>query len=98
MPRFMVESSHEPEPSSEPGPPVCLRALDAAVAQGSHYITNAWFGCESGIHKAWVFIDAEDNEEARRAVPAPARAMAVIVQVRQYTPDEIRNLHAPGIS
>ena len=69
----MVERSHDPEPSSEPGPMICLRALDGAAAQGSHYITSAQFGCEDGIHKAWVFIDAEDREDARRMVPAPAR-------------------------
>lgn len=98
MPRFMIESSHEPEGPSGPGSMVCLRALDAAVAQGSHYVTHAQFGCEDGIHKAWVFVDAQDKGDARGMVPAPQRAMAVIVQVRQYTPDQIRKLHTPGAS
>ncbi len=96
MPRFMVECSHEPEPALGQGLVMCRRALDAAVEQGSHYITNAWFGCEDGIHKAWVFVDADGREDARGMVPAPARSTAVIVQVRQYTPDEIRKLHTPG--
>ncbi len=94
MPRFMVESSHEAAPPEQKGPGVCLRELDAAVAQGSHYITHAEFGCEYGVHKAWIFVDAEDREDARGMVPAPARARAVIVEVRRYTPDQIRALHA----
>ncbi len=96
MPRFMVESSHEREDPSEPLPGACLRALEGAVSQGSHYLTHAEFGCEDGVHKAWVFVDAEDKEDARRMVPPIGRATAIIVRVRQITPEEIRKLHAPG--
>ena len=96
MPRFMVESSHEREDPSEPLSGACLRAFEEAVAQGSHYLTHAEFGCEDGVHKSWVFVDAEDKEEARRMVPAGGRATAIIVRVRQITPDEIRKLHTPG--
>ena len=95
MPRFMVESSHEREDPSEPES-VCLRAFEEAVAQGSHYLTHAEFGCEDGVHKSWVFVDAEDKEDARRMVPPLARATAVIVRVRQITPDDFRKLHTPG--
>ena len=95
MPRFMVESSHEREDPSEPVS-VCLRALEEAVAQGSHYLTHAEFGCEDGVHKSWVFVDAEDKEDARRMVPPLARATAVIVRVRQITPADFRKLHTPG--
>ena len=96
MPRFMVESSHEREDPSEPVSAHCLRALEEAVAHGSHYLTHAQFGCEDGAHKSWVFVDAEDKEDARRMAPPLGRAMAVIVRVRQITPDEIRKLHTPG--
>ena len=96
MPRFMVESSHEREDPSEPLPALCLRALEEAVAQGSHYLTHAEFGCEDGVHKSWVFVDAEDKEDARRIVPPIGRATAIIVRVRQITPEEIRKLHTPG--
>ena len=68
MPRFMIESSHGPDPSPQPGVFACLRALDAAVAQGSHYLTNAQFGCEDGVHKAWIFVEAEDRADARGIV------------------------------
>ena len=64
MPRFMVESSHEREDPSEPASVFCLRALEEAVAQGSHYLTHAEFGCEDGVHKSWIFVDAEDKEDA----------------------------------
>ncbi len=96
MPRFMVESSHEREDPSEPLPGACLRALEGAVSQGSHYLTHAEFGCEEGVHKSWIFVDAEDKEVARRMVPPIGRATAIIVRVRQITTEEIRKLHAPG--
>ena len=96
MPRFMVEISHEREDPSEPVSVLCLRAVEEAVAQGSHYLTHAEFGCEDGVHKSWVFVDAEDKEDARRMVPPLGRATAVIVRVRPITPDDFRKLHAPG--
>ena len=96
MPRFMIESSHESEAPSEPLSMACVRAVDAAAAQGSHYLTRVQFGCEDGVHKSWIFIDAEDKEDARRMVPPVARETAVIVRVRQYTPDELRSAHAPA--
>ena len=66
------------------------------MAWHSHYLTHAQFGCDDGVHKSWVFVDAEDKEDARRMVPPLGRAMAVIVRVRQITPDEIRKLQALG--
>ena len=71
----------------------CVRAIDAAAAQGSHYLTRVQFGCEDGVHKSWIFIDAEDEEDARLMVPPVGRETAVIVRVRQYTPDELRSAH-----
>ena len=93
MPRFMIESSHASETPSEPMSMACVRAIDAAAAQGSHYLTRVQFGCEDGVHKSWIFIDAEDEEGARRMVPPVGRETAVIVRVRQYTPDQLRSVH-----
>ena len=95
MPRFMIESSHASETPSEPMSMACVRAIDAAAAQGSHYLTRVQFGCEDGVHKSWIFIDAEDEEDARRMVPPVGRATAIIVRVRQITPEEIRKLQTP---
>ena len=87
MPRFMLETIHDPDPKA------CALSLDAAQKQGSHYLTNAYWGCEDDVHKAWVFVEAEDRADALRMVPVGSRHEATAINVRQYTPDEIRAMH-----
>ena len=41
-----------------------------------------------------MIIEAEDKADARRMMPPSTRADALIVHVRKYTYDEIRELHA----
>ncbi len=60
MPRFMIESSHEPEGPSGPGSMVCLRALDAAVAQGSHY-SMAQDGLEQAGYEILSVAESADT-------------------------------------
>ena len=87
MPTFMIETTHDASPKA------CVLSLDAAVKQGSHYLTNASWGCDDDVHKAWIFVEAEDKADALRMVPAGSRHEAIAVYVRKFTPDQIRDLH-----
>lgn len=87
MPRFLIETTHDADPKA------CALSLQAAQERGSHYLTNAFWGCEDDVHKAWVFVDAEDRADALRMVPVGSRLEATAVYVRQYTPDQIRDMH-----
>ncbi len=88
MPRFLLETSHEPVPDA------CLRVLDAFIDHGSHYLTHADWGCDDGVHKAWVLVEADSKQEARTMLPPAARTDALVVEVRKFTADQIRELHA----
>ena len=51
----------------------CLRAVSVLMSSGSHFITNADWGCYDGNHKAWFFMEAANKEEALMVVPPAFR-------------------------
>ncbi len=46
MHKYLIEDSHEPSHVD------CVRALDAFLQAGAHYLTNAEWGCRAGVHTA----------------------------------------------
>ena len=83
MPRFLIEVPHESEKIA------CARAARALVATGSHYITNADFGCTDGEHFGWVIVEVDDKAQARGIVPPLYRDSARIVQLNRFTLEEL---------
>ncbi|MDP3061676.1 MAG: hypothetical protein Q8O40_00475, partial [Chloroflexota bacterium] len=63
MPRYMIQSSHDPDPAS------CLRTLEAFIYAGSHYLTRTEWGCKDGQHTGWIILEANDDTAARLMVP-----------------------------
>jgi len=92
MAKFLVEVPHEAEKKA------CALAIQILLKTGSHYLTNAEFGCYDGVHKAWVIIDVENKEEARRMLPPVFRSQAKIVGLNRFTLEEIDEilLHHQG--
>ena len=83
MPRFLIEVPHEAERSA------CIRAVQVFLDTGSHFLTNADWGCLDGDHRAWIVLDAADKREARAIVPPGFREAATIVQLNRFTPDDL---------
>ena len=83
MQRYLVEVPHEAEELA------CSRVIRTFLDTGSHYLTQADWGCEDGVHKAWLIVEAADREEARWIVPAPLRADARVVRLTKFSRDEI---------
>ena len=83
MAKFLIEVPHEPEARA------CALAVRILLETGSHYLTNAEFGCFDGEHKGWVMIDAESKEEARRILPPVFRSQAKIVGLNKFTLEEL---------
>lgn len=88
MSRYMIQASHDPSPKA------CLRILDAFLSAGSHYLTNAEWGCMVGEHTAWITVEADDDYQARLMVPPVIRKKAQVVRLNRFTPDQIRSLHS----
>ena len=88
MAKFFVELEHEAEKSA------CLRAAQILLKSGSHYLTNADFGCLDGVHKAWITVDVTNKEEAKAILPPEYRSGAKIIKLNKFTLAEIEDLLA----
>ncbi len=83
MPKFLIEVPHEAEALA------CARVVKIFLSSGSHFLTNAEWGCFDGDHRCWMKVDVNDKQEARGIVPPGLRAHAHIVQLNRFTMDEI---------
>ncbi len=86
MAKFLIEVPHEAEKVA------CLRAIQILLQTGSHYLTNAEFGCYDGVHKAWVIVDVDSKEEARAILPPMYRSQADIVCLCRFNLDEVEEM------
>jgi hypothetical protein len=87
MERFLIEVPHEAEPLA------CIVAVRTLLELGSHFLTNADFGCCDNEHKGWLTIEAESKEDAQRVVPPPFRAQARITRLNRFSLEELDALY-----
>jgi hypothetical protein len=83
MAKFLIEVPHEAEKVA------CLRAIQILLQTGSHYLTNAEFGCVDGVHKAWITVDVDSKEEARCILPPLYRSQATIVCLKRFKLEKV---------
>jgi hypothetical protein len=83
MAKFLIEVPHEAEKAA------CARAIRIFLETGSHFLTNADWGCYDGEHKAWIVLEAENKEEARFVLPPSFRPQAKIVRLNKFTMEEV---------
>jgi hypothetical protein len=84
MAKFVIESPHTDEE--------CLKAMDEAVEMG--IIDKFVFGCNSGDHTAWAYVEADNEEEAlENNVPSLVRDKACAYEVTKLTPEEVKAAH-----
>ncbi len=88
MTRFLIEVPHEPDPVA------CTRAIYVLLNTGSHFLTNADWGCTDGEHKAWIILEVDTKEEAMRVLPAAYRSQAKIVKLNKFRLEDIEELIA----
>lgn len=63
----------------------CSKAIQVFLSSGSHFLSNADWGCDDGEHKAWIVVDVNSKEEALQIVPPLYRQQAKIVRLTKYT-------------
>ena len=83
MARFLIEVPHEADTAA------CAYAVQIFLKTGSHFLTHADWGCTDGEHKAWLTVEVNSKEEARRILPVAYRAQAKIVKLNKFTLAEI---------
>ena len=83
MPKFLIEVPHEADTLE------CTRVVHVFLSTGSHFLTNAEWGCKSGVHSAWMLVDMDSKADALAIVPPAFRAHARIVGLTRFTLAEI---------
>jgi hypothetical protein len=86
MSKYLIEVSHGS------GKLDCLRSVSILLSTGSHFLTNADWGCLDGNHKAWFIMDANSKEEALMVVPPAYRKDTIISQLNRFNLKEVDEL------
>ncbi|MHC5076703.1 MAG: hypothetical protein ACYTFM_09775 [Planctomycetota bacterium] len=86
MSKYLLEVPHEENKVS------CEKAVRILLSTGSHFMTNAQFGCHDGVHKAWVIVDVDSKEEARAIIPTEYRNQSLVVKLTQFSLGKLNNI------
>jgi len=81
MDRFLVESPHDTED--------CKKVVKSVYAFG--YLHNCDWGCMSGVHTAWVTIEAENENQALLVVPPVLRAKARAIKLNKFDSETVKD-------
>ncbi len=82
MTRYLIEVPHEDSKDA------CDQAIKAFRETGSHFMTNADWGCGDGEHKAWLIVDLDSKEQAKTILPPLFRENAKIIELQQFNAEE----------
>ena len=83
MARYLIEVHHTDDYHG------CKKALRSILRNGSHFVTQADWGCDDGVHTGWLIADVEDRNIARMIVPPELRPDARIVELSHWTRRQI---------
>ena len=86
MPKFLIEVAHDGTTQA------CIQAIELFHKTGSHFLTHADWGCKDGHHTAWIIVETDNRDDARRILPVPYRTSAKIVQLNAFTGDDLAEL------
>jgi hypothetical protein len=86
MSKYLIEIPHASDKIE------CLRSIEILLSSGSHFITNADWGCMDGVHKAWFFMDADSKSEVLMIVPPAYRKDTKVSLLNKFKLSEVREL------
>jgi hypothetical protein len=93
MARYIIEVPHEAEETA------CARVVEIFLKTGSHYLTHTDWGCMDGAHRAWLIVEVDTNEDARRILPPAFRPHARITGLNKFDIEQIEAIlghHKPS--
>jgi hypothetical protein len=82
---FFVQSTHTPEQ--------CVTTLTDMKSKGDAFLTKFEFGCMSGDHTAYAFLEGTSESDVRQMLPKDLQANAKIKKVDKFTGDQIEKIH-----
>lgn len=83
MPRFLIEVPHEGNKQA------CDEAIRVFRMTGSHFLTNADWGCMDDVHKAWMTVDLTNKDEALLIIPPVYRSKAKVITLEKFALETI---------
>ena len=83
MNRYLIETPHTEQN--------CRDLVDVVNAAG--YLSHFDWGCMSGVHCGWATIEAENETQARLAVPPLVRSHARVIKILKFTPSMMDWIH-----
>lgn len=86
MAKFLIEVPHEADQIA------CAEAVKLLLTTGSHFLTNAEWGCMDGEHKAWIILEVGSREEALAILPVAYRTRAKIVSLNKFTVQQMNEV------
>ncbi len=84
MERYLIETPHSAED--------CLSLVKELHVRG--YLHNFDWGCGTGVHTGWAIIEAENEAQARMAIPPLVRKQARIIRLNKFDVSDAASLHA----
>jgi hypothetical protein len=84
MHRYLIETPHSAQE--------CKMLIDQIYAMG--YLYHFDWGCKVGVHSGWAIIEAENDAEAKLAVPPMVRNKARVIQLNKFNGDPAVFHHA----
>jgi hypothetical protein len=86
MSKYLIEVQHSGDKIE------CQRTVEIFLTSGSHFLTNADWGCMDGVHKAWFMMDADNKDEVLRVVPPAYRKDTIITQLAKFKLKDVEEL------
>lgn len=86
MTKYLIEVDHNGDAYG------CKHAVEIFHSTGSHFLTNADWGCLDGVHKAWFIMEARDKAEALMVVPPAFRKDTIIILLNKFNPRDFEEL------
>jgi hypothetical protein len=83
MDRYLVETPHTDQD--------CRQLIEQIYAMG--YLHHFEWGCKSGVHCGWAILEAEDEAQARLAVPPLVRSKARVIKLDKFDAETDLLLH-----
>lgn len=83
MPKFLIEVPHENKKQS------CDQAVAIFKQTGSHFLTNADWGCSDNVHKAWIIIDLDKKAHAQKIIPPWFRDKSTVITLHKFALENI---------
>jgi hypothetical protein len=71
----------------------CMSLLDKVNEKGDKYLSQFKYGCMSGDHTSYAFIEAPSEDAARKLLLKELQSTAKIEQVNTFTAKQIEDLH-----